>query len=78
MRIEQEVIFGKTTPFTLDDLWNFRKELKEAFGAKLDEKLNQFSDTFLCKPESFSPEDRFVAYKIFWMMKLIPLEPNPN
>lgn len=77
-RIEQEVIEGKTAPFTLEELWEFKKELKEAFGKELEEKLADFAENFRLNPKIVPEEDRDIAYKIFWVMKLIPQEPNQN
>lgn len=78
MRVEQEVIEGKTIPFTLDELWQFRKELKEVLGNKLNTKLAEFAEEFHSNPNCILEEYRDAAYKIFWLMKLIPAEPNPN
>mgnify|MGYP001596861357 CR=1 FL=1 len=78
MRIEQEAVYGKAVLYTLEELWEFKKELKEAFGEELEEKLADFAENFRLNPKIVPEEDRDIAYKIFWMMKLIPSEPNQN
>ena len=78
MRVEQEVMQGMTVPFTLDELWEFRKKLNEAFGEDLDTKLKEFSIDFHKNPLIVRKEDRDVACKIFWMLKLIPGDINQN
>jgi hypothetical protein len=78
MRVEREVIEGRSCPYTLEELWGFRKELKETFGDDLEWALTRFAERFCADPQSVHEEDRDVACKIFYMMKLIPQEPNQN
>lgn len=78
MGIEQEFIKGKAPPFTLEELKEFRQALTLEFGDDLDGKLCEFAERFCLNPQSVSVENRDVALKIHWMMKLVPAEPNPN
>lgn len=78
MRVEQGSTRKEATPFTLEELKEFRQTLKLEFGDGLDDKLSEFAERFCLHPQSVPEENRDVAYKIFWMMKLIPSEPNRN
>lgn len=78
MRIEQDPVKRQAAPFTLKELKKFRGALKLEFGDALDNKLVEFAKKFCLNPYSVPEENRDVALKIHWMMKLIPTEPNPN
>lgn len=78
MRIEQDPVKREAAPFTLKELKEFRGALKLEFGGALDNKLAEFAERFCLKPQSVPEENRDVALKIHWMMKLIPTEPNQN